>query len=205
MIRIHAVQDPQLSTAIEVAVHINSRAHQMTDLSRLANMAEIFSAIVVIGGIVFAVLQMRQTRQQRRELAAIELFRSFGSPQFAEAYRNVLHFPDGLTASEMKRQFPDAENCAMLISTTMESIGVMMYQRIVPAAVVNNLIGNSAIILWKKLELWANDLREELDNPYAFEWFQWLAQKLEELQENGSLPAHEAHADWQPANLSNEI
>lgn len=177
----------------------------MTDLSRLANMAEIFSAIVVVGGIVFAVLQMRQTRQQRRELAAIELFRSFGSPQFAEAYRKVLHYPDGLTSSEMKRQYPDGENCAMLISTTMESIGVMMYQRIVPTAVVNNLIGNSAIILWNKLELWANDLRDELDNPYAFEWFQWLALKLAELQQGGSPPAHEAHADWRPANLSNEI
>ncbi len=46
----------------------------MTDLSHLANMAEIFSAVIVIGGIIFALIQMRQTRQQRRELAAIELF-----------------------------------------------------------------------------------------------------------------------------------
>ena len=177
----------------------------MTDLSRLANMAEIFSAIIVVGGIVFAVLQMRQTRQQRRELAAIELFRSFGSPQFAEAYSNVLHYPDGMTASELKARYPQGENCAMLISTTMESIGVMMYQRIVPTAVVGNLIGNSAIILWKKLEFWAEDLREELDNPYAFEWFQWLAMKLEELQDDSSLPAYEAHVGWQPPNLSNEL
>ncbi len=59
----------------------------MTDLSRLANIAEILSAIIDIGGIFFAVVQVRQTRQQRRELAAIELFRSFGSPQFTEAYR----------------------------------------------------------------------------------------------------------------------
>jgi hypothetical protein len=77
----------------------------MTDLSRLANMAEIFSAIVVIGGIIFAVIQMRQTRQQRRELAAIELFRSFGSPAFNEAYRNVLHYPNGLNASESQTKW----------------------------------------------------------------------------------------------------
>ncbi|MCH8158249.1 MAG: hypothetical protein IIA08_00115 [Proteobacteria bacterium] len=71
----------------------------MTDLSRLANIAEILSAIIVIGGIFFALVQVRQTRQQRRELAAIELFRSFGSPQFSKAYRTVLHFSDGLTAT----------------------------------------------------------------------------------------------------------
>ena len=46
----------------------------VTDLSRLANIAEILSAVIVFGGILFAVIQMRQTRQQRRELAAIELF-----------------------------------------------------------------------------------------------------------------------------------
>jgi len=177
----------------------------MTDLSRLANMAEIFSAIIVIGGIIFAVIQMRQTRQQRRELAAIELFRSFGSPAFNDAYRNVLHYPDGLTAKQLKQEYPDCEQCAMLICTTMENVGVMMYQRIVPSAVVNNLIGSSTVILWRKLEFWVNDLRTELDTPFAFEWFQWLAMKLEDLQEDSDLPAYESQREWEPSNLSSEI
>jgi hypothetical protein len=177
----------------------------MTDFSRLANMAEIFSAIVVIGGIIFAVIQMRQTRQQRRELAAIELFRSFGSPAFADAYRNVLHYPDGLNAKQLKQEYPDGEQFAMMICTTLESVGVMMYQRIVPSAVVNNLIGSSTIILWRKLETWVQDLRIELDNPFAFEWFQWLAMTLSDLQNDSDRPAYEAHTEWQPLNLSSEI
>ncbi len=168
-------------------------------------MAEIFSAIVVIGGIIFAVIQMRQTRQQRRELAAIELFRSFGSPAFADAYRNVLHYPDGVDAKQLKQEYPDGEQFAMMICTTLESVGVMMYQRIVPSAVVNNLIGSSTIILWRKLETWVQDLRIELDNPFAFEWFQWLAMTLSDLQNDSDRPAYEAHTEWQPLNLSSEI
>ena len=179
--------------------------HEMTDLSRLANMAEILSAAIVVGGIIFAVLQMRQTRQQRRELAAIELFRSFGSPAFADAYRNVLHYPDGLNAKQLKQEYPDGEQCAMLICTTLESVGVMMYQRIVPSAVVNNLIGSSTIILWRKLETWVEDLRIELDNPFAFEWFQWLSMTLGDLQDDADLPAYEAHTEWEPSGLSSEI
>ena len=62
----------------------------MTNLTQLANIAEIIGVMIVIGGLYFAVLQMRQIRRQRRELAAIELFRSFGSPQFSEAFRAVL-------------------------------------------------------------------------------------------------------------------
>jgi hypothetical protein len=177
----------------------------MDYLSRLANMAEIFSAIVVIGGIIFAVIQMRQTRQQRRELAAIELFRSFGSPAFTDAYRNVLHYPDGLNAKQLKEKYPDGEQFAMLISTTMENVGVMMYQRIVPSAVVNNLVGTNTVILWKKLEFWVEDLRNEIDNPFAFEWFQWLAAYLAEQQDHSDLPAYKAHTDWIPSNLSSEL
>jgi hypothetical protein len=177
----------------------------MSDLSRLANMAEIFSAIVVIGGIIFAIIQMRQTRQQRREMAAIELFRSFGSPAFTDAYQHVLHCPDGLTTKELKDNYPDAEKSAMLICTTMENVGVMMYQRIVPSAVVSNLIGSSTVTLWRKLEMWVEDLRTELDNPFAFEWFQWLAMKLDELQDDGDLPAYKSQADWAPMNLSSEL
>ena len=177
----------------------------MTDLSRLANIAEILSAVIVVGGIIFAVLQMRQTRQQRRELAAIELFRSFGSPAFADAYRNVLHYPDGLNAKQLQQEYPDGEQCAMMICTTLESVGVMMYQRIVPSAVVNNLIGSSTIILWRKLETWVEDLRIELDNPFAFEWFQWLSMTLGDLQDDSDLPAYEAHTEWEPSGLSSEI
>jgi len=177
----------------------------MTDLTHLANIAEIFSAVIVIGGIIFAVIQMRQTRQQRRELAAIELFRSFGSPAFTNAYRNVLHFPDGVSAQQLKNDYADGEGYAMLISTTMENVGVMMYQRIVPSAVVCNLIGSSTVILWRKLEPWIEELRNELDNPFAFEWFQWLARTLNQLQDDSDLPAYEAYQDWEPSNLSNDI
>ena len=177
----------------------------MDDLSRLANMAEIFSAIIVIGGIIFAVIQMRQTRQQRRELAAIELFRSFSRPAFTDAYQRILHYPDGLNADQLSKHEANSEKCAMIICTTMENVGVMMYQRIVPSAVVNNLIGSSTIILWKKLEFWVADLREELDSPFAFEWFQWLAMTLKALQEDSDLPAYEAHTDWEPSNLSSEL
>ena len=46
----------------------------MNDLSRLADTAEIIGAAVVVVGILFALMQMRHLRQQRRELAASELF-----------------------------------------------------------------------------------------------------------------------------------
>ena len=170
----------------------------MENLSTLANIAEIVGVLIVIGGLFFALLQMGQIRQQRRELAAIELFRFFGSPNFAAAYKTVLHLPDGLSADDIRNSPDGTEDAAMLISTTMENIGVMTYQRIVPFQIVNNLIGVSTQVLWKKLERWANGVRDELDDPAAFEWFQWLSDRLSENQEPRSGPAYEAETDWQP-------
>ena len=170
----------------------------MNDLSRLADMAEILGAIIVVGGVVFAVLQMQQIRQQRREMAAIELFRSFGSPAFSDAYRRVLQLPDGLDADQIREQCPECEDAAMMIATTMENIGVMVYHRIVPSIVVYDLVGSSTIILYHKLARWIDDLRSELESPWQFEWFQWLATVLEELPDSGQLPAYQANRDWKP-------
>ncbi|MCH8334965.1 MAG: hypothetical protein IIC61_03640 [Proteobacteria bacterium] len=177
----------------------------MNYLSTLANMAEILGVIIVIGGLYFAVLQMRQIRQQRRELAAIELFRFFGNPRFTQAYQIVLHLPDGLSAGEIRSKQANLEDAVMLISSTMENIGVMTFQRIVPFVIVNNLIGSSVIILWRKLENWVIALRDELGDEAAFEWFQWLAKRLEDYQPRDPRPAYEAHNDWIPLHLRHEI
>ncbi len=177
----------------------------MNDLSRLADMAEILGALVVVGGLIFAVMQMRNFRQQRRELAAIELFRFFGNPEFNRAYERILKLPDGATSEENEIRQQCLEKCAMQISTTMENIGVMTHQRIVPYVVVKNLMGSSAVILWKKLENWVYELREEVGNDEAFEWFQWLAERLEELADPDEQPAFIEHKSWRPARLSSEI
>jgi hypothetical protein len=177
----------------------------MNNLTTLANMAEILGVIIVVGGLFFAMMQMRQTRQQRRELAAIELFRFYGNPKFTEAYQMVLNLPDDLSAEDIRTKQANLDAAAMLISSTMESIGVMTFQRIVPFVIVNNLIGSSVIILWRKLENWAVALRDELGDEAAFEWFQWLAERLEDYQPRNPHPAYETHKDWMPAHLRGEL
>jgi hypothetical protein len=179
--------------------------YSMNDLSKIADMAEILGALVVIGGLLFAIMQMRNFRQQRRELAAIELFRFFGNAKFNSAYEQVIKLPVGLSTEEIEVRHPGLEHCAMLICTTMENIGVMTYQRIVPYAVVENLIGSSTVLLWQKLEHWVFDLREELGSPNAFEWFQWLAERLTELEDPNQQPAYIAHKTWKPKRITREI
>lgn len=176
----------------------------MEQLEIWANIAEIAGATIVIVGVLFAVVQMRQNRLQRRELAAIELFRFFGNPDFTRAFNRVLLLPNGLTAEDVRQNKQGLENEAMLISSTMENIGVMTHQRIVPFTVVNHLIGASGIILWTKLKPWATFLREETDNDFIFEWFEWLVTQLDQYDDENQRPAYEAYRDWVPQHLLSE-
>lgn len=176
----------------------------MSDLTRLADIAEILGAAFVVGGLIFAILQMRHFRQQRREMAAIELFRFFGRPDFSRAYLDILNLPDGLSFEDLRRDHPDIESSAMLIATTMENIGVMTFERIVPFSVVNHLVGSSTIVLWHKLEHWVKGVRGQMGQPYSFEWFQWLADRLEHQTGDEALPAYEAFVDWKPRRMKDE-
>ncbi len=54
-------------------------------LDAAANVAELVGGIVVLGGLAFAIVQLAHFRRQRRELAAIELARSFSNQAFARA------------------------------------------------------------------------------------------------------------------------
>ena len=177
----------------------------MNDLTKLANIAEIVGALIVVGGLFFALMQMRQIRQQRRELAAIELFRFFGNPDFTRAYKMILRLPDDLTADDIRNEDPALEDAAVLISATMENIGVMTYQRIVPFSVVNNLMGGTTPILWRKLEGWTTVVRREQASDEAFEWFQWLSERLVEYGSLQPDPAYVAYRDWAPRTLDHHI
>lgn len=167
------------------------------NLDTLANLAEILGAVVVIGGVVFAVIQIRQFRRQRLEAASIELVRSFQSPEFTRALTFLLALPDGASAAELRERSGDAEALAMLVSTTFESIGVMVHHRILPIAIVEELMGGTVVTLWAKLEAWAKMLREEHNRSDTHEWFQWLAERLAQRAVSDTpQPAYAKYRHW---------
>jgi len=175
----------------------------MNDLGNLANIDEITGAIIVVGSLIFAILQMRQTRRQRRELAAIEMFCFFGNPKFTAACKRILRLPEGLSADDIQNNDSGLEDSALRTSATLESIDVMTCKRIVPFVVVKNLIGTSGPALCGKLQTWVTMVREEQQADTVFVWFQWLAERLK--QEEHPDPADIAYKSWLPSNVTREF
>lgn len=175
----------------------NEKAGLDGDLNTLANLAEILGAIVVLGGVAFAVIQIGQFRRQRLEAASVELVRSFQSADFNRAFTLLLDLPKASSASELGQRGADAETQAMILSTTFESIGVLVYNRILPIEIVEQLIGGTVVSFWGKLQGWVTSLRDEQGRADTHEWFQWLAEQLQRRSASQpSTPAYEAYREW---------
>lgn len=112
-------------------------------LNQIANIAEIFGALLVIIGVFFALVEIRHLRQQRQETAAMEIMRAFQSPKFTQALRLVMDFERECSACRDEAISQELQDAAMLVSTTLESIGLMVYQRIVPFGLVQKLMGGT--------------------------------------------------------------
>ncbi len=171
----------------------------MRELATVANLAEIIGAIIVIGGVGFAIIQIRIFSRQRLEAAAIEVIRSWQSPEFTRAFNTIQKLPDGISSAKLRALSPDCEVKAMILGNTFESFGVMVYRRIVPLALVDELLGGATVQMWQKLAVWVEETRKELSRESFYEWFQWLAERLQEQPGFNTLEgAHVKHRKWTP-------
>jgi len=176
-----------------------ARKHEgnLTELNTLADLAEVFGAFVVVGGLAFGVVQMLDYRRQRRETAAIELLRSFQNPEFSRALRAVLALPSGVCKSDMQGRNPGEQDAIMVVVLTFESIGLMVFRGIVPLEMVNQLLGGVCVESWMRLNQYMQDSRTESGRKTMSEWFQWLAERLEEQHTRyGRPPAYEQYRHW---------
>lgn len=176
------------------------------DLATLADLAEVIGAAVVVGGIAFGVIQLQQLRLQRRTQAALEVARTFQDADFARALRVVLSLPCDLDADGLRAMGEDYEDAAMLVSLTVESVGLMVHRRMVSLHMVWELMGGVLLGAWCRLEGWTRETRTETGRDKFNEWMQWLADQLERHQvASNAAPVFQRYADWQPRGNGDRV
>jgi hypothetical protein len=151
----------------------------MTTLETVASYAEILGVLSLVGGIIFAFIQIRQFQRQRQELAALDMLRSWQTPEFAKALRLIISLPDRIDEEAMQEHGESLDDRAIIVGGFFESAGVMVYRRLVSLDVADDLMGGVMRVAWTKLELWVIKVRQS-GNPRAFEWWEWLVNRLNE-------------------------
>jgi len=162
--------------------------------------ARIIGSIAVVSGIIFGVIQIRHYRQQRRDIAAVQIVNSFQIPEFNKALRKVWSLADGTSVAQIRELGDDWEEAVFQIGMTLETMGVLVYRRIVPLPILDELMGDAILILWRKVRPWVENLRTEQKRDSAYEWFEWLADRLAETNRRTEAGAHKIYRNWRIRN-----
>lgn len=165
-------------------------------LSEIANIVEIIGVVAIVSGIAFGLIQLRQHREQTRNMAIHELATSFEDSDFTEAYRILADLQEGMSADELNALGDEYVSAILRVGMKFETIGLLVHNRVVPFDAMKSLVGGAAIKIWGVVKIWIRETRRRQGHPLLFEWFEWLVDRLEERSEGARLPAFEAYADW---------
>ena len=165
-------------------------------LSELANIVEIVGILAIVFGVAFGLLQLKQHRKHSRDMAILELARSFEAPEFTEAYMLVTSLDEGIRDKELRSKGPQYVDAAMRVGWKFETVGMLIYHRVVPMSAMADLVGGFSLKMWSILSVWADEMRETKNQPEFFEWYQWLVDRLRERGDLSNKPAYLANRSW---------
>ena len=165
-------------------------------LQTFSIIVNILSSIAVLAAITFGLIQIRQFRQQRRDVAAIELVRSVQDSEFTNAFRLVHSLPENVSAVDFKAKGSEYVDAALTLGMKYEAIGLLVYKGVVPISTAEELIGGVAITLWKRLHPWVESIRKDQSQALFLEWFQWFVDRLEDRKRGDQEPAHIRYKEW---------
>ena len=159
---------------------------------------DIITAVAVILGILFGLLQLRHYHLSRQREADLFLLNSFQTEEFFQGIWLIQQFPSGLTKQEIEDKLEDETKSVYLVMSTWERIGLLVFNHEISLDLVEEAHGDQIVISWQRLKKYVNDLRLELQRETSFEWFQWLAERTIDREETDPpMPAYLAHSNWE--------
>jgi len=160
-------------------------------ISLVANIALTLSFIVAV---IFGIAQVKAAARDRRERLTLETLRSFQTREFAELMHTVNYFKMPPTMEEW-RKLPSSDQVMFLQFTQqMESLGILVAERFINIDLVDKTLGSFVTNSWEKAKTVILDIRTKAPDPFLCEYFQWLAERLDErMRLNPRKPFHEVN------------
>lgn len=168
----------------------------MADLQTWANVAEILGGASILGGVAFAVHQMRRFRTERQDAAAASIIQTANTTEFRRYVQAVLDLPDAAPA-ERVRSDPALRLAADAFIVSCESFGFLVHSRAIDLHALDRMAGGFIRSGWRKLRPFVEGERQRFGDANYGEWHQWLVERMEEDPAPGkALGAHVAFKDW---------
>lgn len=152
-------------------------------ITTIANIALSLSVIVAV---IFGIAQIRTAKQDRRVALTMETLQQFQTREFAEILLFITKAAATIpTSYEEWKERADEERAILIqVSQQMESLGLLVAEGLISLDLIDKTLGSFVSSTWARLKPYVLDMREKMDDPFLAEYFQWLAERIEERMAN---------------------
>lgn len=154
----------------------------MTDI--IAMSANVALALSLIVALIFGIAQVRAAARDRRERLTLETLRNFQTREFAE----LIHFVTSHNLPSTRKEFstrPENEQIIFIqLAQQMESLGLLVAEKLIDLELVDKTLGSFVTAAWQNYKNVFLDMRENIPDPFLGEYFQWLAEHIDERLRN---------------------
>src|SRR5215470_1486362 len=145
--------------------------------------ADISLALSFLVALVFGFIQVRQGAENRRERFTMEVLRSLQTREFAELIGKLSYHRSPSNFKEF-RHLPLEEQAKFIqFAQEMESLGILVAEGLLDIDLVDKTLGSFVTTSWQKYKLVFKDIRAENSDPFLGEYFQWLAEYINDRME----------------------
>jgi len=158
---------------------------------------QLVSTVIMIIGIGFGIQNIRQYQASRKRESAITMLNSFQTSEFVRGLLHIFDLPEGVRKSEFDQLPVDQFLAIYMVIGTWERLGILVFRREIGLDLVDDAYSGPIIQSWQKLEGYVQDFRAFVQRDTAFEWFQWLAERMMDRESSAAaIPAYLAHREW---------
>ena len=155
-------------------------------ITNIANLALTLSFIVAL---IFGIAQVKAAKRDRRERLTLEMLRQFQTRDFVELllYIDSNDMPSNWAEFQ---QLPAEERLNLVqFGQQMESLGMLVADGLINMDTLDKTLGSFVTAAWEKSKGMFLDIREQRSDPFAGEYYQWLAEGIaERMKKNPRKP-----------------
>ena len=156
--------------------------------------ANISLALSFLIAVIFGIIELRLAKRDRREKLTLEVIRSFQSREFAELSGQLTYQKSPTNLQEFTALPLQEQAKYVQFSQEMESLGILVADRIIDIDLVDKTLGSFVTTSWRKYKTILEDLRQQHSDPFLGEYFQWLAEYIDDrMQKEPREPFHVTH------------
>ena len=146
-------------------------------IALIANLALTLSFIVAL---IFGIAQVRTAARDRRERLTLETLREFHTREFVELIHFINTHDMPTTRAELMALPERDQTMFIQFGQEMESLGILVAEKLINIDLVDKTLGSFVTSSWEKYKVIFQDIRQKQPDPFLGEYFQWLAERLEE-------------------------